>query len=158
MKKFFSIIYLFICILSFGNPLKDTDIDMLKRSLLQQDFSMKDGDSGDYFFFNTAQGKYKQRVVLYIPGKELLSLEIVSSHFTSNPDKEFINDNLKKVFKIIKPSLKNKNLIIKIDNLLNKINKTDSFDLFEEKDYSIKTTNLEKEESIQIRSKSLDTI
>lgn len=150
MKKIFGIIYFFICILSFGNPLKDTDIDMLKRSLLQQDYSMKEGESGDYLFFNASQGKYKQRVTLYIPQKEILSLEIVSSHFTSQPDKEFINDNLKKIFKIIKPSLKNKNLSTKIDTILNKINKTDNFDLFEEKDYYIRTTNLEKEESIRI--------
>ncbi|MGL5056978.1 MAG: hypothetical protein ACRC6A_06400 [Fusobacteriaceae bacterium] len=158
MKKIISIIYFFVFILSFGNPLKDTDVDLLKRNLLLQDYSMKQGDSGDYLFFNTSQGKYKQRVTLYIPDKELLSLKIVSSHFTSNPDKEFINDNLKKVLKIIKSSLKNKNLIIKIDTLLNKINKTDSFDFFEEKDYSIRTTNLEKEESIEIRSEILDTI
>lgn len=148
MKKNIGILFLFLSLLTFGNPLKNMDISLLKKNLIMQGYSLK--EEKPYMFFDSSQGKYKQRVVIFFHNGEPHRLEIVSSHFNLQPNKEFINDNLKKIFKIIKPSIKNKKLIIKVESVFKQLYKTDSFDLLEETNYSIRTTNLKNEESLSI--------
>lgn len=148
MKRLFIFVFLLLGVLSFSNPLKNVNLSLLEKELLRKDYSIEKTDG--YLFFNLANGKYKQNITIYISNGEIQRLSLISSHFNLKPNKNIMGDNLNKMFEIIKPSLENKNLIDKIENVLKNINNTSSFGLIEEKDYMIRTTNLDNEKSVSI--------
>lgn len=143
------------------NFLKEVDTNKIKTILEKDGFEFK--EDGEYFFFKKRNEKFEQKIDIYFYNGEPYSIEIISTHFHTNPNQEIIKNNLSNLVEKVNYGISNetikKELLNSLEKMpskspegeagtkeyIDKINK-----LYEIENYYIRTMNLNIEKSIKL--------
>ncbi|MGL5950450.1 MAG: hypothetical protein ACRCZH_03430 [Cetobacterium sp.] len=147
MKKIF-IMFLLSFSFAFASKFENFNLDLLKKEMLMNAYDYK--EEGDYLFFKKRDGKYEERITVFLFDKKVYSLLITSNHFFSQPNKKKMNQNLIELFDLTKKSINDPKLTNKVSNILKKLNDSKPGELIEFNNYYIRTSNLDVEQSVKI--------
>ncbi|MGL4803986.1 MAG: hypothetical protein ACRC15_02310 [Cetobacterium sp.] len=147
MKKIF-IMFLLSFSFTFSSKFENFNLNLLKKELLMNAYDCN--EDGDYLFFKKRVGKYEEKITVFLVNGNVYSIDMISTHFFSPPNKKKITANLNEEFEWIKSSFNDSKLVAKINEVLKNIDKYEQMDLVEFGDYYIRITNFDTEQSIKI--------